>query len=102
MLQDMIAQAPAHIPYLLAIILGGLAGNSVADRQIKLPAPFFIVLAFAFVASLVGSAYCLEHGPWLTMVLLNAVTAGCLSFALTCGGDFVQPRAIYVRESIRR
>ena len=91
MLQDIITDLPAHLPFLFAIVLGGLAGNALSDRKIQLPGAAYIVLALTFVASLVGSAYCLENGPWTAMVLLNAVTAACMSFALTSSGEFGQP-----------
>jgi len=92
MLHDLVTSLPSHLPYLVALVLGGLAGNFIADKGIKLPVPFFVALAFVFVASIVGTCYGLEHGPRLFMLASNALSAACLSFALTCGGDFA-PRA---------
>ena len=95
MFQNIVAEAVPHLPYLLAILAGGLLGNHIVDRQIKLSSVAFIVLAFVFVASFVGQAYGLSHDLRWLLLMSNAICGGSLSFALTAGnvGEHMPARA---------
>lgn len=82
----------SHLPYLAMLIAGGLLGNYISDKGIKLPVRFYVALGITFVVSLFGSAYCLEHGPRALMLAFNALSAGCISFGLTSSGEFAVPK----------
>jgi hypothetical protein len=84
----------AHIPYFAALIAGGLLGNYISDKGIKLPAGVYVALGIAFVISLFGAGYCIEHGPRALMLAFNALSAGCISFGLTSCGDFAKPQRV--------
>jgi hypothetical protein len=88
MLQDLTLSTLQHLPYIAAIIIGGLSGNAIADRQIKLPSVLYLTLAFLFVVSLCSQGYYLEHGPRVMGLLTNAICGALLAFALTVTGEF--------------
>lgn len=78
----------AHLPYFAALIAGGLLGNHISDKGIKLPERFYAALGVLFVILLFGSGYFLEHGPRGLMLAFNALSAGCITFGLTSTGEF--------------
>jgi hypothetical protein len=88
MLQDLAMSTVQHLPYLAAIIIGGLTGNAIADRQIKLPSVFYVALALLFVVALCSQGYLIEHGTRAMLLLSNAICGGTIAFALCVSGEF--------------
>jgi cyanate permease len=101
MLRELATSTIDHLPFLVALVLGGMTGNAIADRKIAVHGFVYAVVALIFVISLVGSSYYLEEGPRLYMLLFNALSGACLSFALTVGGDFAEPQRVPARVGSR-
>lgn len=82
----------AHLPYLTALVAGGLLGNHISDKGIKLSGRFYAALGVLLVIAMFGSGYFLEHGPRALMLAFNALSAWCISFGLTSTGEFAVPK----------
>ncbi len=93
MLRDFAISMLPGVPYLAGILIFGMAGNMLRDRQVKLSSPTYVALSLLVVTSLVATCYNLEHGPRAVMLMWHGVFGASFTLLITVSGLFALPKA---------
>jgi hypothetical protein len=93
MLREFATSMLPGVPYLAGILLFGMAGNALYDRQIKLPSYAYVSLSLLVVTSLVATCYSVDHGPRAILLVWHGIFGASFAFLITVSGLFALPKA---------
>jgi Na+/phosphate symporter len=90
----MLKELALHLPFLVAIVIGGLTGRFLADRHlIKSVKLVFGAAVIVLVASIVGQSVLIADATSGFMLFFNALSGASIAFILTAFGGFEKASA---------